>query len=98
MRARHSSSTSAADRGGVRGLPVGAGYAWLAGACGALWSTLQPGWALLAVGATLALLAGALRRAVLACLLGGFVVTGVVAQTRLDARWPPARRCSHKRP
>jgi competence protein ComEC len=92
MRARHSSSTSRAARGPiggrVRGLPAWAGFAWLAGACGALWSTLQPGWGLVAVGAALALAAGALGRTVLACLLGGFVVTAAVAQARLDTRWP----------
>jgi competence protein ComEC len=91
IRARHSGGRSEADRGAIPGLPVGAGYAWLAGACGALWSTLQPGWVLLASAGALALLAAALRRSVLACLLGGFVVTGLVAQARLDARWPAAR-------
>ncbi len=61
------------------------------GACVALWSTLQPGWGLLAAAAAIALVAVASRQVMLACLLGGLVVTGAAAQVRLEARWPAAR-------
>ncbi len=91
MRARHSISTSAIHPRRLRGLPVAAGFAWLGGACAALWSTLQPGWGVLAAVALLALAAMALRRVGIACLLAGFVVTAAVAQLRLEARWPAAQ-------
>jgi len=91
MRARHFTSTASIHPGRLHGLPAAAGFAWLGGACAALWSTLQPGWGLLAAGAVLALAAMAVRRVGLACLLAGFVVTAAVAQLRLEARWPTAQ-------
>lgn len=73
------------------GLPAAAGFAWCAGACLALFGGRWPG------GAAMLVLAAAAVPACVrwgwprtACLLGGFVLTGAVAQQQVALRWPGA--------
>lgn len=72
------------------GLPAATGFIWCAGACLALFGGWQPGSVLLLSMAIVALAAAACGSLRMACLLGGFLLTSVVAQQQVERRWPAA--------
>lgn len=87
MAADHSSSPSVRQ---PAGLPAAAGFACCAGSCLALWGPWTTGPSLLLPASAAALACLAARRAVLAWLLIGFVVSGAVAHRQILQRWPVA--------